>query len=202
MNNLIIKLMIIIILILCILYFINAIETYTNKMDSCHFLPRGGSVQCIKSCYEFRKLGDTPEFTNCDEKNCNTLCKCDGNQKRLDVCELTDTENTEETVDRLKIAIELNVDTNTNKINWSLISGNNHKEIIDYKIHITQMYNDYNHIFIPVNKMVNFDLTSIIKDNEQYRITIYGITNGKNLVRSDSKYYPDYTYTPQTSQST
>ena len=188
MNNLISKLIIILILIMFIICLMNTIETYTDE-HKCKFLPRHGkgTDQCNEACNVFSRLSPGDEaFTSCDPEVCNTICgEC--KDDRINHC--SDITNSSGKIDsdfeeKIKLTIH------NNKIVWT------HKEpplLEKYKIHITHQFNNFSHIFVTVNTITEadreLDLTPIIKDNEPYKITVYGFESISPKIKSNTLEY-------------
>ena len=192
MNNLISKLIIILILILCILYFVNDIETYTNKCEFQDVLLLGIDT-CKTNCDSFYDLGNESVFSNCDKNTCNKYCD---NQYVISGTKPSGNVTENRTPEQISLTVK------TDTISWVADNPNLIKE---YKIHITQIYNNYTHLFIPNRKFNTISVSSLknkipYKDNEDYKITIYGFINGGKLIRSNTETYPP-SYTSNTTSS-
>ena len=197
MNNLISKLIIIFILIICILSLINTYETFEDEaaksdtllktnIQNCEFLPRQGTAEsCINDCLRFSNFANTSEFTSCKGADvCNRIC-AECNEDRFNHCvedaQESESSNTSETFNTNDNLLDIKNNEITVKRPPQHIN-------LEYKIHITHKYNNFSHIFIPIGENNTLNLNSFIKDKEPYKITVYGF-DAETKIKSNTLDY-------------
>jgi len=181
-----INLLIILIIIICLSFYINKIERFNTdstdyKLGKCNFLPWGPTLnKCIETCNDIKYQEIINGKGFCDKNTCIEICnKCTDTERcqwlLIKQNEEKETESLEQNIYETFKLEEESRDENTITIKWEQLDN-----ITSYKIYFKQYYNNniFNiNIIDTKNNNHTFNLGKEIDKNSTYRVMVYGQYN-------------------------